>query len=108
MPQRTVWNITLAAVAANNIATSQQPAGAGALTLDGSLSSGGTYTAADGAHKIAIASDGNDSTHTFTVVGTNADGQAQTEVITGPNATSVNSTKYYATITSITISAAAT
>lgn len=78
----------------------------GAMTLDGALVSGGVATM-DYARQIAIASDGNDSGITFTVVGTDADGYALTEVVTGPNATTVESTGYFKTVTSVTTSAAA-
>ena len=60
-------------------------------------------SAGDGlAHRLNFTSAQNISDHTFTVVGTDADGAAQTEVVTGPNATTVESDKYFATWTSIT------
>lgn len=77
------------------------------LVLDGALTSGGTYTSADGfGHRLAIVDAGTDdqSGATFTVTGTDADGRAQTEAITGPGSTlTVESTKYFKTVTSITI-----
>lgn len=60
-------------------------------------------SAGDGlAHKLNFTSAQNISDHTFTVVGTDADGAALTETVTGPNATTVESTKYFLTVTSIT------
>lgn len=57
------------------------------------------------AHQISITSAANLSGITFTVTGTDADGVALTEAVTGPNATTVESTGYFKTVTSITISA---
>jgi len=57
------------------------------------------------AHQLSITSAANISAITFTVTGTDADGVTQTEAITGPNATTVESTSYFLTVTSITISA---
>jgi hypothetical protein len=78
----------------------------GAMTLDGAYVSGGVATF-DYARQLAIASDGVDNGITFTVVGTDADGYALTEVVTGPNATTVESTNYFKTVSSITLSGAA-
>jgi hypothetical protein len=57
------------------------------------------------AHQIAIVSAANLSAITFTLTGTDADGVALTEAVTGPNATTVESTGYFKTVTSIAISA---
>jgi hypothetical protein len=96
----------LAAASANSIALSQTPAGAGALTINGALASGGVATIAVPA-RITIASVSNDSGKTFIVVGTDHSGNSITETITGPNATSVTSVLTYRTVNSVTISAAA-
>ena len=96
----------LAAASANSIALSQTPAGAGALTINGALASGGVATITVPA-RITIASAGNDSGNTFVVVGTDHAGNGITETITGPNTTSVTSVLTYKTVTSVTISAAA-
>lgn len=59
--------------------------------------------AGDGlAHQLNFTSSANISDHTFTVVGTDADGGALTEVVTGPDNTTVESTGYFLTVTSIT------
>lgn len=89
----------------NGICEAQTPAGAEALTLDGVLVSGGVATL-DYARRLAVVSDGADSGITFTVVGTDADGYALTEVITGPAATTVESVGYFKTVTSVTSSGA--
>lgn len=80
-------------------------------TLDGALTSGGTFTSADGlAHRLDIIDAGTDdqSGATYTIIGTDADGRAQTEAVTGPAAdATVESTKYFLTVTSITIASPA-
>jgi hypothetical protein len=60
---------------------------------------------------ITIVSTGNDSGKTFTIVGHKMGtlpGIVTTEVVTGPNTTTVNSTNYYDIVTSITPSATMT
>lgn len=99
------YDIDPADVDADGIAESQTPAAGGAqnLTLDGALISGGVFTDAAGGRQIAIASDGNDSARTFTVTGTDPDGYALTEAVTGPNIATVESAEYFKTVTSITV-----
>lgn len=90
-----------------SVAATLSGGGAQNLTLGGALTSGGVYTAADGdsapARQISITAAGNESARTFTVTGTDADGKAQTETITGPNATTTESTKYWLTVTQIQV-----
>ena len=57
------------------------------------------------AHLVSLTSAANISALTATLLGTDADGQAQTEVVTAPNATTVYSTKYFKTLTKVTMSA---
>ena len=75
------------------------------IILDGALTSGGTYTAADGlGHIIVITDTGTDdqSGATFTITGTDANGQTISEAITGPAAdATVVSTKFFKTVSSI-------
>jgi hypothetical protein len=85
---------------ATNIAASQTPAGAGKLTLSGALVTGGIATLPT-PQRILITT--NDSTHTFTIVGTTASGSLLTETI-ADNGTSVSSTLDYSTVTSISVS----
>lgn len=94
-----------AAVDADGIAEAQAVASAAALVLDGVLISLSKYTA-DLASKIGIVCAGDDSGITFTVVGLSPEGQPQTEVITGGNIATVESTKYFSAIFSITTSGA--
>lgn len=101
-------SITISPVAADpdGIAQSQTPGAAGNLTINGALASGGVATIPQPAH-VTIASAGNDSARTFTVTGTDRYGNAITESITGPNATTVTGTKNFATVTQVAIDAAA-
>lgn len=93
----------------DGIATSQTPAGAGNFTLDGALTSGGTYTAdTTNARQLSFTSASNESGDTYTITGTDADGNADTENVTGPNATTVYSTKAWRTVTQIATNGAAT
>ena len=92
-------------VDADGICQSQTTAGAGNLTINGALASGGAATL-DYARQIGITSDGNDSGNTFTVTGTDADGYALTEDVTGPNAGTVETTGYFKTVTTVAIGGA--
>jgi len=103
-------DIDPADVDADGIADGNASTGA-TVTLDGALTSGGSFTSADGlAHRISIQDKGNDNQAgaTYTITGTDADGNAQTEDITGPagNAT-VTSVAYWLTITIIAIASPA-
>lgn len=91
----------------DGILASSTPSGAGTLTLDGALVSDSIVTLTS-QREILIYSSGNDSGVTFTVTGKDYHGTAVTETITGPNATTVYSTKTYKTISSIAISGAGT
>lgn len=90
--------------AANNIATSQTPGGAGNLTLNGSLVSGGVAKLGV-AQRVLITT--TDTTHTFTITGTTPTGTLQTEVLQNAG-TSINSQLDYFTVTSIRVNAALT
>lgn len=108
MPRIKEFDVDPVDVDADGICQSQTPAAGGeqSLTLNGVLVSGGVYTAGDGANvgrQISITSGGNDSGRTFTVTGTDADGQSQTESINGPNATTVESSQYWGTVTAVTV-----
>ena len=50
---------------------------------------------------ITLYSSANNSGNTFTITGTDGNGDAQTEDVTGPNAGTVNSANKYLTVTSI-------
>jgi hypothetical protein len=83
--------ISVAAAVGNNAA----------LVIGGALASGGSCTFNSG-RIVTILSAGNDSSKSFTVVGTDVNGDSQTESITGANAGTATGTKYFKTIASIT------
>lgn len=89
---------------ADGVCQSQTPAAGGVqnLTINGALSSGGVATFV-AARLITITSAGADSGRTFTVTGTDANGDAQTESITGPATTTVTGTKYFRTVTQVRV-----
>jgi len=95
--------ITTTALDADGLSTAAAVGNNAALTLGGALTSGGAYTADTGtARQITLLSAGNDSSKTFTVVGTDVNGDALSETVTGANAGTATSTGYFATISSIT------
>ncbi len=95
----------LAAAVANNIALSQSLGGAAAVTINGSLATGGVATL-DVARRVLITSAANDSGITFLISGTNWSGAKISETVTGANASTVASVLDYKTVTSIVSSGA--
>ena len=79
----------------------QQVGNNAALTIGGALASGGSCTF-DAGRIVTILSAGNDSSKSFTVVGTDVNGDAQTESITGANAGTATGSAYFKTVASIT------
>jgi hypothetical protein len=105
-----VLNGAAGSFSANSICQSQTPGGAGALTLNGSLVSGGVAYLGQN-QRIYITGGSNESAKTFAVVGTKLTPlglTSVTETITGPNASTVSSINQYYTIISITASAGTT
>lgn len=96
---------TLLTPALNNVCADQQAAGAGNFTINGSLASGGAVSLTT-AHRLDIESAGNISGVTFTITGTDENGDALVEIITGPNATTVTTTGYFKTITQVAVDGA--
>jgi len=72
-----------------------------ALVIGGALADSGSVTLSHG-RLITILSAGDDSSKSFTVVGTDVNGDSQTESVTGANAGTATSSKYFKTIASIT------
>lgn len=91
---------------ATNLRTAAAIAGAGALTLDGALISGGVLVTQTLAYYILMTTSAADQAQTITIVGTDADGDAQTETINVPNATTGYTTKAFRSISSVTASGA--
>ena len=113
-----------AAQDADGICTSQTTSAAADLTLDGALTQtvngnsiyapalgSAVSTTADAAwaRRIAITSDGNDSGITFTVYGTDVNGKALSEAVTGPSSTETQTANtlvgIFKSVTKITTSA---
>ena len=84
----------------DGISVSAQVSNEANLVLGGALASSGSVTFVYG-RLVTITSGGNDSGFAFTVTGTNVDGDAQTEAITGANAGVAKGTKFFKTITQI-------
>jgi len=93
------YTLAYTAAAANNIALSQSP-GAGAITLNGALVTGGVAVL-DTARRILFTSGTSDVGITFTVVGTNRSGSPMTETIQG-GATTASTTQDFKTVSSVT------
>ena len=95
--------ITATALDADGLSTAAAVGNNAALSLGGALTSGGSYTADSGtARPITLLSAGDDSGITFTVVGTDVHGDAQSETVTGADTGTATSSGYFATISSIT------
>ncbi len=97
----------------DGIAAAQAVAGAGNLTLNGALASGGAVDLVSGAggspfgRGVEIDSSGaGDTTQTATVTGTDYLGNAMSEVIAFNGTTAVAGKKAFATVTQVAISAA--
>lgn len=92
--------LSLPAAAATGIAASQSGTAGTALTLSGSLVSGGVANLVV-ARRVIVTSAGDDSAHTFTLIGTDRYSRSQTEILQGANGVA-QSTKDFLTVTSIT------
>ncbi len=89
----------------NGIATLQQLAGAGDLTLNGALVAGGLAQLTS-QRKVAMAAAGDISTVIFTVYGADTAGNAISDTITGISTSTVVTTLDFLTVTRIAASAA--
>lgn len=90
-----------AALDADGICLSQTKASSGSLTLNGALAG----TTLDYARQIAVASSANIAARVFTITGTDANGRSITDTVTGVNNNSVNTTKYFATVSDVSVDA---
>jgi len=101
-------DMDLSNVDPNGLFEDQQPV-ATVFTLDGADVTGGVWTSPDGfPRRIGFESSGNLSGETLTITGFEdaAKHHALTETITGPNAATVETTKYFAHITAVSSSGA--
>jgi len=94
----------LATASANNICLSQTPTAT--FTINGALASSGVATL-DTARRVLFTPAANESANKFTIVGTSANGAPQTEIVTGANAAAFYSNLDFKTVSSITVSSAA-
>ena len=110
MAGRKKYDIDLPDVDPNGIAEAQQLVGAGDVVLDGALCDTGTaaqfdigdaYSAGVGGVIASITCAADISGVDFTITGKNQDGADVTEVVTGPAATTVQSSTYWKQITQI-------
>lgn len=110
-----IFDVVPAAVSAVSIAAAQTTAGAATLTLAAAGTGGTTsVTRSDGTtvlqldtpRTISLTSAANISAVTFLVAGFDFYGQAMSELITGPNANTVNGKKAFFEVASITTSGA--
>jgi hypothetical protein len=99
----------IAAADPDGISTSQTTGGAANLTITGALASAGVATLVP-ARNVTITSGGSDErARTFTVTGTDVNGNAVTEDITGPNTSAtVPGTKIFLTVTQVAVNGALT
>lgn len=101
-----IYSATPATLDADGIAAAQAVAGAGNLTLNGALASGGSVTF-DVPRAVQIASsNAGDTTQTATFTGTDVYGAALVQTLTFNGTNAVSGTKAFKTITSVAISAA--
>jgi len=105
MSNPSIVSLTLPALDADGISLSQTPLAAGNLTITGTFATGGVATLTP-ARRVAVASDGNDATRVFTIYGTDRNGNAQIEAITGVNMASVGSQLDFLTVTRVSVDAA--
>lgn len=74
------------------------------LILNGALVSDGVASLTNADHLISITSGSNNSSIAFTISGKDYRGQSIEETLAGPNNTTVNSTYYYRSVSSIKVS----
>ena len=107
MSRPVTWSLTLDAADADGISLSQTPAVAGNLTITGALATGGVATM-DDARRVRVTTVADESAKTLTIYGTNHDGNAIVESMTGPNATTGDTGLDFKTVTRVAVSAAFT
>lgn len=88
------------ALDADGISTATSVGNNAALVIGGALADGGSVTLSHG-RIVTILSAGDDSAKSFTVVGTDVNGDSQTESITGANAGTATGAVYFKTISGI-------
>lgn len=102
-----VETLQLVAAVNNAVCLDQTLAGAGSLTENGTSVVNGVAVF-NAAYLVTVTSTGNDSTRTYTITGTSAAGVVMSETITGPNATTVSTTRYFKTVTDVSVAGGGT
>jgi hypothetical protein len=97
-----IEGLQLQAAVNNAVCLDQTKATAGSLTLNGTSVVAGVAVF-NAAYLVTVTSTGNDSTRTYTITGTNSSGVAMSETITGPNTTTVSTTRYFKTVTDVSV-----
>lgn len=93
------------ALDADGVCQAQTTAGAGNLTLNGALASGGVATFGE-QQRVTLYSAADLSALTFTVYGTTKVGDSISEAIAGPNAGTVTTTANFKTVTQVAVDGA--
>ena len=94
---------------ANGIAQDQTTSEAADLNLNGVLVSGGVATTTNStAQQVLVEGSGDNTGITFAITGTDANGQTQTETLTGVSNGAAKTTAYFVTVTTIRASGAVT
>lgn len=104
--------VQLATADDDGVAQNQTPGAAGDLTLNGVLVSGGvaTLTTGPAARQVLITCASDESAKTITIYGTDANGNAISEQVIGPDGTPTTATtvQFFKTVTRVAVSAAFT
>ena len=87
----------------DGICLSQNPTGAGNLTIAGALASGGVATL-DVPRTLTVYAAGNETSYTFTAYGTDEYGVSIRETMTGPNNGTTYGLKAFKTVTRVAVS----
>lgn len=97
-----VEGLQLQAAVNNAVCLDQTRATAGSLTLNGTSVVAGVAVF-NLAYLVTVTSTGNDSTRTYVITGTNSSGVAMSETVTGPNTTTISTTRYFKTVTDVSV-----
>ncbi len=87
----------------DGICASQNPTGAGNLTINGALASGGSVTL-DVPRTLTVYAAGNETSYTFTAYGEDEYGEDMVETMTGPNNSTTYGGKAFKKVTRVAVS----
>lgn len=99
--------LTVPAAVNNAVCLDQTLASAGSLTENGGAVVNGVAVSPV-AVLVTVTSTANDSTRTYTITGTSAAGVAMSETITGPNTTTVSTTRYFKAVSDVSVAGGGT